>query len=414
MTQRYNGGFKGVNIYSSRDGDTSGVFDIKAQHTFSVADAWSGAGLVQIDTDNYNATGLGPITSITDLEEEYASQLPREFFLQYNILHSAGAEGYSTVNARVKNENGKFSQSSFTLQANLSVTGITTILPYANDDHDSLLMNGFGNGVLARSNSDRFDGMAGWDLFKGTSVLASNTSLENAFPGATAQGMFTGIQTLVIPFPGLNGEMVYFNLANQRYSLSGSAYATIPPAIYSAIYPGNTTTQIRNTHMVLSDGINSFLMYRYGATEAAYVEMDMQTRLIYKYEIVPFYTISPANRTEEDVAGDQLFAVNGSFSWCQSRYFYYSRGAGAGTNTVPGWRQASGFTTSGMTSTLVGAGVDTQTGYDIMSSIDTNDRVWFADWGHDNGGLFGFGNDDRLGTAQTNIYKLNPDELGVL
>ena len=43
-----------------------------------------------------------------------------------------------------------------------------------------------------------------------------------------------------------------------------------------------------------------------------------------------------------------------------------------------------------------------------MSSIDPSGYVWFADWGHDDGGIFEVGNDSGIGTRQTNIF-LVPD-----
>lgn len=412
MAERYNGGFKGANLYSSRSGDTSGVFDLKAQHTFNIAEKWSTTGPLPISASTYDATGLGPVTSITDLEE-YAESLPREFFLRYTMI----ASGVTTkqVTSRVKNENGKFSQSIFTLADALSISNITSILPYANDDHDSLLMEGRGHGVLARNNTDTAPNVTGWDMFKGTTIVAQNTNIDVPFPFAVSQTMFTGSQTLVIAFPGTE-ETLYFNLQNQRYSLSGSSYGSIPSDLFAAINPGTTTQFVRNTMLTMSDGVNSFLVYKYGNPQAVIIEMNMRTRLIYKYEFINFSAATAGgNSTEEDVVGDQLFTINGSLSWAQGGYFYYSRGLSGGTsNQAPGWRTVGGLITTGMTTTIVGAGISTQTGYDIISSIDASNRVWFADWGHDNGGIFNFGNDSQLGVGQTNIYKIGESELGVL
>jgi hypothetical protein len=53
------------------------------------------------------------------------------------------------------------------------------------------------------------------------------------------------------------------------------------------------------------------------------------------------------------------------------------------------------------------AGASTQTDMDVFGSIDGSDRfVWFADWGHDDGGLFQQGNDDQLATRKTNIIHI--------
>ena len=54
------------------------------------------------------------------------------------------------------------------------------------------------------------------------------------------------------------------------------------------------------------------------------------------------------------------------------------------------------------------AGSQTQHGMDIFIRVATDGTLWVGDWGHDNGGLFGCGNDNYLGIASTNIELVPP------
>ena len=49
------------------------------------------------------------------------------------------------------------------------------------------------------------------------------------------------------------------------------------------------------------------------------------------------------------------------------------------------------------------AGSQTQHGMDIFVRVAMDGILWVGDWGHDNGGMFGCGNDNYLGIAPTNI-----------
>ena len=58
---------------------------------------------------------------------------------------------------------------------------------------------------------------------------------------------------------------------------------------------------------------------------------------------------------------------------------------------------------SSSSSTVSTAGSQTQHGMDIFVRVAMDGILWVGDWGHDNGGMFGCGNDNYLGIAPTNI-----------
>ena len=63
---------------------------------------------------------------------------------------------------------------------------------------------------------------------------------------------------------------------------------------------------------------------------------------------------------------------------------------------------ANVFQSSSSSAVSVSNGV-TQHGLDIFIRVATDGFLWVGDWGHDNGGMFGCGNDNYLGIAPTNI-----------
>jgi hypothetical protein len=120
--------------------------------------------------------------------------------------------------------------------------------------------------------------------------------------------------------------------------------------------------------------------------------------------IYPSYV---TNNTEEDAVGTQLFAIDCFNTFIAGTTFYYQ-----GTNV---WNSTTGtpFDLTGKSTFTAGpgpgnTGVGTQTDLDIFGSVDADRSVWFADWGHDNGGLYNVGNDVELGTRKTNVKLISP------
>ena len=163
---------------------------------------------------------------------------------------------------------------------------------------------------------------------------------------------------------------------------------------------------ITNNIWMISDSINSF--YRCLGQQQSQIHRDQPDQpAVFTTTNVTFSNsmshVGGNVQTEEDPFGDQPFAINGAISYYghnQSTLFIFG-----GTT---GWRNINGQKFSSNCSSMTASGTNvTQTGMDIVTTIDTSRRVYFGDWGHDDGGLFGFGNDDQLGLRRTNIRKLN-------
>jgi hypothetical protein len=158
----------------------------------------------------------------------------------------------------------------------------------------------------------------------------------------------------------------------------------------------------------VSDGVNSVLVIRgSGVTTGMYLTFNLTTGVMISATSVTFIdTFTRYNNTEEDAVGNQLFAIDGSISYYRNLNFYYS------SRTVNTWSFLDSAAYS-YNATSIGT-LDTQTGMDILTSIDAGDGyAYFVDWGHDDGGLFNFGNDSALGYTKTNIFKIPSNFTGV-
>ena len=173
------------------------------------------------------------------------------------------------------------------------------------------------------------------------------------------------------------------------------------PEIMSSVIGTGTQT---NSIFTISDGVNQFIIGRYTQTSAILCKVDLTTGAItasqFTYSTAPLHT----NITEEDAIGTQLFTVDGYNTYHQDTIMYYGGSLD--------WLDLSNpFPTAGKSTFTAGPGstqTPLQTDMDIFGSVDSVDRsVWFADWGHDDGGLFNVRVDTELGTRKTNI-KLIP------
>jgi hypothetical protein len=340
----------------------------------------------QTGTITYDVTGFGPVTSITDLETPFASQLPNDGFIKYRIRRAGAAGANIDITTRFKKNGSQLCQSAFIFSGSTLYSGnITSLYGYGNDDHDTLVMQGDGTGVLSRTNTNTWQGQ--FDRFRAAGSLLDAGSIDQAFlysPSGFIQN--SGLTTL-ISFPQTNSNFWYN--ANGTYKVNDFAAQSLPTTITNVIGSGTVTNNI----FTMSDGVNCFIVGRYNASPAAYVEVDLSTGLIYKSSIVSYSAGSIANSTEEDANGTQLFAVNAANSYHANGQWRF----GSGT----GWR----WTTSLQDApSSLAAGNSTQTDMDVFGSIDTDNYLWFADWGHDDGGMFGVGNDSTLGIRKTFIY----------
>ena len=350
---------------------------------------FSGQGALLGGT-TYDFTGLGPVKSITDLEAS-ASNLPADGYIKYTIQRSGGAGSNVTITTRFKKSGSQLCQSAFMLGSSFTKGSTYSLLYYGNDDHDTLVMQGDGTGVLSRSNVNTWTG--NFDRYRGISELNPNTSIDTCFQYSPSA--FVGSNNAhLISFPKTNTN-VWWNLSQNTYKVNDFSAQTLPTALSNLIGVNGPT----NSLMSVSDGVNCFMIYRWGAGTAAYVEIDLSNGTIYKSTTFS-YNAALSNGTEEDAEGTQLFAVDGAVSYFSGGSFYWG--------STTGWRFASGLNNAYQ----VSVGASTQTDMDIFGSIDSSDGyVWISDWGHDDGGMFQVGNDSQLGTAKSNILLIPNNQV---
>lgn len=383
---------RNANLIGSVWAGTGGVFD--------VADAFYYASpFAKIGTTVYDATSLGALTYITELEAAFHSAYPSVIsgYLKYIIKDSASTTK-TIVAAFRKSAAGVLSQSIFSAYNNTpSVGAVSSILFYSNDDHDTLFMDGDGGGVISRINNNAITGSSQYDKFFGTTVTVTSSAVNTAmnFSPASFIASSSNLATIV-SFPGTSSA-IWFDLTAGKYKVNNFTAQNSPSDITTYISSGAPT----NSVITISDGINMFLIYRMNQTSAVECRVDLSTGLI-TTSLRSFSQATFYNTTEEDAIGAQLFAVDGAPTWQNGTTYNYTRLDSASTGY--GWREVTAL--SAVSSTTIGS-LSTQTGMDIMSSIDSTDSyVWFADWGHDDGGLFNGGNDSQLNTAKSNIQKI--------
>lgn len=332
----------------------------------------------------YSGAAVG---SITELESTIATLLPAYGYLRYKIKMNSGSR---TITVPFRKNGTQLCQSAFKMSS-WGIGSTNTIYNWNNDDQDTTVMTGDGYGVNSRGNENNWSSNYEW--YKENVNYGDGVSLETAL-GSGIGNQIAGNYGTVIAFPQTNATMVYVqNTGYYRINVAGTDKGafSIPSEIASLI----GTAQSTNSLMTLSDGVNCFLIYRWGASSAYYIEMDLNTGQMLRYSSIP-YSAGQNNGTEEDSNGTQLFAVNARSSFHAGGAFYWT----PLSSSTTGWRWAGGLATD----TSNSFGSSTQSDMDVFGSIGSDNYVWFADWGHDDGGIFGVGNDSTLGTAKTNVY----------
>jgi hypothetical protein len=343
---------------------------------------FSGQGALLGGT-TYDFTALGPVKSITDLEAS-AGNLPNDGYIRYTIIRAGAAGNNITITTRFKKSGSRLCQSAFDLGATFTKGATSSLLYYSNDDHDTLVMQGDGTGVLSHDNVNRWTG--NFDRFRGDSQIYNNASLDTCFQYSPSSFLTTDAAHL-ISFPKTNTN-VWWNLSSFSFKVNDFPAQSLPASLTQYISNSAPT----NSLISVSDGVNCFMLQRVGGGTALYVEIDLSNGTIYKSSTYQL-TSTMTNATEEDAQGTQLFAVDGAISYYSNGSFYWGGPAG--------WRFATTLMSSAYSASV---GASTQSDMDMFGSIDSSDGyVWFADWGHDDGGTFQVGNDSQLGTAKTNI-----------
>jgi hypothetical protein len=348
----------------------------------------TGGAIIEVSPGVFDATSAGPVVSIDELSSVTGfSGLPASGRLKYTV----NALSPIDVSVSFIKTGAVISQSMFTLngQALQYTSAISSILFYGNDDHDSLAMTADGSGMISRGNST-FITQTNWDKFRGNTELVLNSGIDSVatYSGAAFLGSSAGT---IVAFP-LTNSSVWIRY-NNAYKVNNFAAQTFNATEATTI----GTAASANSIWSISDGVNQFMMGRYGSTNARIFTVNLATGFITSVAASLSTAPTQSNVTEEDVIGTQLFSVDGVNTWHAGGQFRYG-----GTT---GWKATTNiFNTTGTSTVAVGN--STQTDMDIFGSVDASGAVWFADWGHDDGGLFGVGNDSQLGVRQTNIQRV--------
>jgi hypothetical protein len=353
----------------------------------------SGGAIKLLGTNTWDATGIGAVTSIDVLAPELVIAAVPDFgYLKYIISKSTGAQ---TITVAYRKSGSVFSQSAFSTlgQAAGYVGNTFNIYNYGNDDHDTLFMDSNGRGVIARTNVNTFQ--SSWDTFRGASNIIEGAGSIDGVTQYPPSAFIGGSPATVVSFPKTESQ-VWVKLDTNQYKVNGLTAQTWDGTSSGVIGTGGPT----NSLYTISDGVNQFVIGRWGSQNARLCTVNLSSGVITSTAITWSAAPSQANQTEEDAVGTQLFTVDGTMTFHSGGVFYSG-------GTRP-WKNQNDSPVSTAGKATFSAGSNTQTDMDVFGSIDGTDRyMWIADWGHDDGGLFGVGNDSTLGTRKTNIIHLD-------
>lgn len=385
------------------------------------------------------ATSPDDIIAVTHLDELIGTTtynaLPTETeigFVRYKIKTHWAPTG-TVVNAYCIKNGNRLSQSAMYTNGTLSMGSVTKVISRTNDDNDATFMvmdapsntpigygyQGDGNYNYWRSdntygrwrqdftnNTNNFNGYrtATTNIGQCGSVLSTNTSNEYG---------------TLIPFCR-TGYNLGLNWNTRRYQLGAGNALDFPSSTSDETAfrnDFNSFSTANNVHVIV-DGINSFVIMRDVSTGAAnnvyYVKLDLENRTILSIEQIKT-NMAPgfgreANTTEEDLVGNILHSVNARPTYFSTGSWYYTN-MGAYVPSFPGYidNMEAGSAMAAQSSWNTWPthsngyqNTNTQTGMDIIVSTRDGHPVYFGDHGHDNGGLFGVGNDTGVGTAPLN------------
>lgn len=393
---------------NSGTGFTSGIAGLPATGTTISMSAFRGKQKTAFTTTTLasGAVMATYTTTVAHIDEipysSFSSLTGPAFYLKYTISTSAGTQTI-VVSCRNSTRISRIAQSCFTLNGSTLTFGTPQSYLWTGiDDHDTLFMDGTGSsGFISSTGTSDLLNLAKFILVNSVFTFNPNNSLPQGFPGA---GDFTN--ATVVAFPATSYTL-YFT--RQYYIINGFS-AQIWNNSTVTNYLSSWSSPNENKITTVSDGVNSVLVIL-GTTAVTgiYITFNLTTGLIISATNITFtdtFIWYVANQTEQDTVGNQLFAIDGSISYYRNLNFYYS------SRTVNTWSFLDGAATANSV-TSIGT-IDTQTGMDILTTIDAGDGyAYFVDWGHDSGGLFGFGDDNTLGYTKTNIFKIPSNFTGV-
>ena len=332
-------------------------------------------------------------------------------------------------------------QSLFTVSGGITFGSRSCTLNIGNDDMDSSMMWVDYTGKVETTNGQNVASTS-W------MTLPRDGTPSSASAQAGLSPMASGVNTFYkpVPFPGV-GLVVWFGPSEMRFlgPDSTTTYTiSYPSSISANCRPLSSGTNTYNIMIMITDGISSVTMGRRPRSSTTisclvHVAFDWSasTYDATMLTVTPIANPNTNNQvtnwhdTEQDANdGDLLWTVNGKPAWVRTRATLNTLSCACPARArehaslqpaqlspcarVFGAQYSSGrmhlgtgmaanvFQSSSSSAVSVSNGV-TQHGLDIFIRVATDGFLWVGDWGHDNGGMFGCGNDNYLGIAPTNI-----------
>lgn len=311
----------------------------------------------------------------------------------------------------------------------------------ANDDNDGSFLRADGSLILTEVNTYNRNSVT-----NGYTYYLGNADLQNgSFPGApqlahTGPAIFASTSTTpnftynpsrqtgnygsTASFLGVRGE-VHFDFSNATYTVSVlspnnstltqfssqnlntlTGYSTL-----SGTTLQNTSNAAGTSRVIITDGFGQGIIGRNGH-QGLYFEVDWTTGILVNTSLKTT-TFDRLASTEEDIWGDVLHTVIGQKMIVGNGYIYHTSGLNGSNTSISSahanWKSDYGANTSNLGShqyfTTKSSG-NSQHGMDLWAYIDSGNNVYFGDWGHDDGGVFGQGNDNYFTMQRTNIRRI--------
>lgn len=245
------------------------------------------------------------------------------------------------------------------------------------DDHDSFIL---WDDLTLRLAANSIFSTAGNNWFTWERDGTPSTDLEELPNRPNA----VGTTARPVPLPGMKTTL-WFDSQTNSVHFNGAAFS-----FTSLLLTGINFSDVNNLYFI-SDGINQIHVGSFNSGFGVLLTVDFVSDSI-SAEIVEGLENISTFFTEQDVFGHVLWTVNGQPFYYSGNFVFFNTGS-----------LINPMSASGTFHTIPGTISNTQFGIDFFGRVDFEGKLWLADWGHDNGGYFGCGNDNMLGAIRTNI-----------
>jgi hypothetical protein len=394
---------------------------------------------VMIATGQYHYTGAA-VHTFTELMQVRANEVDTDivsqtsFHLKYDIYDGIGST--KTVIAKVDapststiecaqsafesfGEAGIFYSDNSGNSTTQYASAQTYQLNYVNDDNDGSFMAADGSCLAAQGNYTQLN--QGFYFQITSDSPGSHYVINKSSPFVHSdQSVGNG---MVIPFPAVGGEVI-FNFNTNTYQVNNGPIRAMSTLAYSmSDLMSDNSAGMNNSRVMVTDQIGQAFvgMPTPGAQKASSLvtagylfDVDWDNQTLVNLISATNFNILRWGLTEEDPFGDVLFAVDAKLTFIGPQSENSSNHSDARFRQVYGnWKTVDMSIGTGslnvMDHVYPCTASSNQAGADAMAMIDSENIIWYADWGHDAGGLFNIGEDSSLNFARSNIRMIKSD-----